>query len=193
MEGEAIMVDMVYPAVFLDRDGTINRDVPYCSRPEDLELLPYAGEAIRILNKSGFKVVVITNQSGIARGYFSEENLQQIHKKMEKDLAFQGAYIDAIYYCSHHPDKGCNCRKPKTGLLVKAVQDLYINIKKSFLVGDSPSDIAAGNEMGCFTIRIMHENTSNEETKACFTCNCLYQAALYIIRHNYYKFQHITL
>ena len=107
---------VVARAVFLDRDGTIARDVPYCSRPEDLELLPGVGEAIRLLNEHGFMVVIITNQSGIARGYFTEEMLERIHQKLKNDLAKSGAHVDAIYYCPHHPGEGCDCRKPKPAL-----------------------------------------------------------------------------
>lgn len=97
-------------AVFLDRDDTICRDVGYCRRPEDLELLPGAAEGIRLLNNAGFKVIVITNQSGIARGYFDEKTLHEIHKKMKRDLSRSGARLDAIYFCPHHPDEGCRCR-----------------------------------------------------------------------------------
>ena len=97
-------------AVFLDRDGTVNREVHYCSRPEDFELLPSASEAIKLLNDNHIKVIMITNQSGIAKGYFTEEVLDDIHAKMRAILIRDGAHIDAIYYCPHHPTDDCNCR-----------------------------------------------------------------------------------
>ena len=119
-------------AVFLDRDGTMTKDVNYCSRPEDLLLLPNAGEGVSLLNKSGFKVAVITNQSGIARGYFNDQILEEIHNKMRRDLARYNASVDAIYYCPHHPDEGCECRKPKPKLAYEAISDLCIDVKQSY-------------------------------------------------------------
>jgi len=137
--------------VFLDRDGTIARDVHYCRRPEDFEILPTVPEAIKLLNENGFKVVVITNQSGIARGYFTEGALAQIHQKMKDELAKYGAWVDAIYYCPHHPDDGCQCRKPKTALLLKAAEEHNIALKNSYMVGDQQMDIDAGKALGCKT------------------------------------------
>ena len=145
---------MANKAAFLDRDGTIARDVPYCCRPEDFELLPTVPEAIRLLNRKGFKVVVITNQSGIARGYFTEEILAQIHNKMEQELARGGAVIDAIYYSPHHPCDGCNCRKPKTALFLKAAGELEINLGLSYVVGDMQIDVDAGKALGCKTVLV---------------------------------------
>jgi len=142
---------MTARAVFLDRDGTIARDAHYCRRREDFDILPTVPEAISLLNRDGFKVVVVTNQSGIARGYFNEETLAQIHHKMEQDLARGGARIDAIYYCPHHPEEGCGCRKPKTGLFRKAARELSIDLKRSYVVGDMPMDIDAGRALGCQT------------------------------------------
>ena len=110
---------VLHRAVFLDRDGTIAKDVHYCRRPEDFHILPRVPQAIRLLNQHGFKVVVITNQSGIARSYFTEETLSRIHDRMKSDLQRDGASIDAIYVCPHHPDEGCECRKPKPLLLIE--------------------------------------------------------------------------
>lgn len=141
-------------AVFLDRDGTIARDVHYCRRPEDFEILPTVPEAIRLLNENGFKVVVITNQSGIARGYFTEETLAQIHQKMRDELAKYGARVDAIYYCPHHPDDGCECRKPKTALFHKAARELNIDFYSSYVVGDMQMDVDAGKALGCQTVLV---------------------------------------
>jgi len=139
----------VHKAVFLDRDGTIARDVPYCSRPEDFELLPGVAAGVRELNQHGFKVVVVTNQSGIARGYFSEQMLASIHEKMQKELAKHGAHIDAIYYCPHHPDENCDCRKPKPEMVFKAALDLDIDLSQSYVIGDNQIDMELANKSRC--------------------------------------------
>jgi histidinol-phosphate phosphatase family protein len=141
-------------AVFLDRDGTIARDVHYCRTPEDFELLPTVPEAIRHLNESGFQVVVITNQSGIARGYFTEETLAEIHRKMEAELSQHGARVDAIYHCPHHPNDGCQCRKPKTGMFQQAIDELNLNPRLSYVVGDAQMDIEAGKALGAKTVLV---------------------------------------
>jgi histidinol-phosphate phosphatase family protein len=141
-------------AVFLDRDGTIARDVHYCRRPEDFEILPTVPDAIRLLNENGFKVVVITNQSGVARGYFTEETLAQIHDKMRRELARYGASVDAVYYCPHHPDDRCECRKPKTALFQRAAEEHDIDFDVSYVVGDMQMDVAAGKALGCHTILV---------------------------------------
>ena len=151
---------VVARAVFLDRDGTIARDVPYCSRPEDLELLPGVGEAIRLLNEHGFMVVIITNQSGIARGYFTEEMLERIHQKLKNDLAKSGAHVDAIYYCPHHPNDDCNCRKPKPGLALQAAEEHHIDLTRSFFIGDLLQDIEAGHLAGGKTVLVSPTETS---------------------------------
>lgn len=136
-------------AVFIDRDGTIAKDVPYCSRPEDFELLPGAAEGIKLLKENGFLVIIITNQSGIARGYFTEETLAKIHQKMQMELAQYGACVDAIYYCPHHPDDGCDCRKPKPKLVLQAARDLNIDLSQSYVIGDSEMDIELAKQAGC--------------------------------------------
>ncbi len=141
-------------AVFLDRDGTIARDVHYCRSAEDFELLPAVPDAIRLLAQNGFKVVVITNQSGIARGYFTEETLAQIHDKMRSELAQHDARVDAIYYCPHHPDEGCSCRKPGTALFEKAAREHGIDLQASYVVGDMQMDIDAGKALGATTVLV---------------------------------------
>jgi len=141
-------------AVFIDRDGTMAKDVCYCSCPEDFELLPNTGKAIRLLNEHGFKVIVITNQSGIARGNFTEEMLAKVHEKMKDELAQEGAWVDAIYYCPHHPDDDCQCRKPKPKLALQATKDYDIELKDSLVVGDLQMDIDLGKAIGCRTILI---------------------------------------
>lgn len=142
----------MFPAVFLDRDGTIARDIPYCARPEDFELFPEVAHAIKRLAACGFKVVLITNQSGIARGYFSWRDLNEIHAKLHRELAKEGARIDAIYCCPHHPDDGCECRKPRPGLLLQAARELSIDLASSYMIGDSAADIIAGATARCRTV-----------------------------------------
>lgn len=176
---------MVNKAAFIDRDGTIAKDVPYCRRPEDFELLPTVPEAINLLNQNGFKVVVVTNQSGIARGYFTEETLAQIHNKMEHELARNGAQVDAIYYCPHHPEDGCDCRKPKTALFQQAVQELGINLNHSFVIGDMQMDIDAGKALGCKTILVATnpQGESDISTPPDYVANSLLEAAQWITRN----------
>ena len=145
---------MAKRAVFIDRDGTMAKDVHHCRRPEDFELLPDTAKAIKLLNQHGFKVIVITNQSGIARGYFTEETLAKIHNKMENELAKEGAWVDAIYYCPHHPDDNCDCRKPKPKLALQAAKDHDIKLEASFVVGDLQMDVNLGKAIGCKTILI---------------------------------------
>lgn len=152
---------MLNRCVFLDRDGTINEEVNYLSRPDQLRLIAGAAEAIKRLKHAGLKVVVITNQAGVARGYFSEPALQQIHLELEQMLRAQDAHLDAIYYCPHHPTAGigvykidCSCRKPKPGLLEKAARELNLDLRRSFIVGDKPADLQAGEVVGCRTILV---------------------------------------
>ena len=135
-------------AVFLDRDGTMNEDIGYVSRPGDLNLYPWAAEAVRAINKSGMKVIVVTNQSGVARGFYSEADLRIVHDKMTAELAEAGATIDAVYYCPHHPrfvdspyGIECLCRKPKPGLLTLAAREHSIDLEASFVIGDKWSDL----------------------------------------------------
>lgn len=147
-------------AVFLDRDGTINKPNGFITTPEQFELLPETAEAIKKINRSGFLAIAVTNQPVIARGECTFEKLQEIHGKMESELGKKGAYLDAIYYCPHHTDKGfagerieykcdCECRKPKPGLLLKAARDFNIDLSQSCMIGDRESDVLAGRRAGC--------------------------------------------
>lgn len=147
-------------AIFLDRDGTINKYVGFLTKPEQFELISGVAEAIRLINKSGYLAIVVTNQPVIARGDCTWEELQQIHDKMETELGKEGAYIDAIYVCPHHPDKGfegerseykhvCDCRKPLPGLLLKASDDYNVDFSLSYMIGDSDIDVQAGIAAGC--------------------------------------------
>ncbi|MBQ6852337.1 MAG: HAD-IIIA family hydrolase [Oscillospiraceae bacterium] len=152
-------------AVFLDRDGTINRYVGFLRKEEDFELLPGVAEAIGKINASGYLAVVVTNQPVIARGEVTVPELQNIHNKMETLLGHAGVYVDAIYYCPHHPHKGyageipalkfdCDCRKPKPGMLLKAAEDYNIDLKNSWMIGDGENDVKAGIAAGCKTALI---------------------------------------
>ena len=171
-------------AVFLDRDGTISEDVNYCSSVEDFHILPTVPEAIKLLNDANFKVVLITNQSGISREYFTETILAEIHAKMESELAKHGANVDAIYYCPHHPDDGCDCRKPKTGMLTKAAEELGINLKSSYMIGDMQTDIDVGRVAGCRAILVTTGPDGGDGVKkADYTAQNLSQAAKWILEN----------
>ena len=176
---------MTNKAVFLDRDGTMARDVHYCRRPEDFELYPDTPKAIRQLNEHGFKVIVITNQSGIARGYFTEETLVKIHEKMKGGLAEEGAWVDAIYYCPHHPDDNCECRKPKPRLVLQAVKEYDIDLQRSFVVGDLPMDIGLAKGVGSKSVLIRREPSDEhidfQECAPDYTVTNLGQAADWIL------------
>jgi D-sedoheptulose 7-phosphate isomerase len=145
-------------AVFVDRDDTIVKDVPYCSRPEDLVVFPGVGKAIERLNDAGYLVILVTNQSGVARGYFTEEMLGQIHQKLRDEIAKDGGRFDGIYYCPHHPHQGCRCRKPEPGLIEKAMEDFDIDIAGSFIIGDSEHDIELGDRFGIKGFRVEGPN-----------------------------------
>lgn len=160
-------------AIFIDRDGTINVYKGFLRNINDFELISKVGEAIKIINESGFLAIVITNQPVIARGEISWNELEEIHNKMETELGKFGAYIDGIYYCPHHPHKGykgervelkieCDCRKPKPGMLLKAAEDFNIDFSHSFMVGDSENDIKAGIAAGCKSILLNGEGTSHK-------------------------------
>lgn len=142
-------------AVFLDRDGTINEEVSYLDRMEKLRLLPGAAGAIRRVNESGLKAVVVTNQSGVARGFFDEAFVVRVNARLREMLSAEGALLDAIYYCPHHPTEGkglylqaCPCRKPAPGMLLKAMDELGIAPDRSYMVGDTVTDIEAGLRAG---------------------------------------------
>jgi D-sedoheptulose 7-phosphate isomerase len=150
-------------AVFLDRDGTIARDAVYCSRPEDFNLFPEIGKSIRLLNDIDLMAVLVTNQSGIGRGFFTEKDLKAIHDKMKVELRKEGARLDAIYYCPHHPDEGCDCRKPNIGMLLRASNELHIDLTKSYLVGDRFLDMAAANKAGCKAVLVPREEPELSE------------------------------
>jgi D-glycero-D-manno-heptose 1,7-bisphosphate phosphatase len=147
-------------AVFLDRDGVINEDSPdYITSPDQIHILPGVQEAISKLNKAGFLVIVASNQSGIGRGYMSEATFHLINDKIREELSVYGAKIDAFYFCPHTPSQNCSCRKPKSGLLLRASREYGINLDESYMVGDKHSDIACGESAGCATILVLSGQT----------------------------------
>jgi D-glycero-D-manno-heptose 1,7-bisphosphate phosphatase len=146
-------------AVFLDRDGTINEESEYLYKVEECRFLPGVKEAVKRLNSAGYLVVVVTNQSGIARGYYSECDLEKLHEHMAKEFAGSGARVDGWYYCPHHPDfpageAACDCRKPLPGMLLAASGELGIDLSSSWMVGDKGADMEAGIAAGCRSILV---------------------------------------
>jgi D-glycero-D-manno-heptose 1,7-bisphosphate phosphatase len=141
-------------AVFLDRDGTLAHEVGYVNHPDRFRLFAFAPRAVRILNEAGLRVIVITNQSGVARGYFTEEILSEVHRRLEEGLARGGASVDAIYYCPHLPshDGDCECRKPLPGMLRRAEREFEIDLARSWVVGDMITDVEMGRAVGARTI-----------------------------------------
>ena len=142
-------------AVFIDRDGTISEEVGYINHPSRFRLFPYAADAINHLHDNGWLAILVTNQAGVARGYFSEEMIQTVHATLTAELEVNGARLDAIYYCAHHPSVGeppyrfdCDCRKPKPGLIIRAAQDFDVDVNKSWMAGDRYSDVELARNAG---------------------------------------------
>jgi D-glycero-D-manno-heptose 1,7-bisphosphate phosphatase len=160
-------------AVFLDRDGTIIEEVGYLDRPERVELFPWTIDAVRVLNRAGLAVVLVSNQSGVARGFFTEHVVDAVHQRMADMLAVGGARIDAYYYCPHHPDgkvpeyaQKCECRKPNRGLVDRATRELGIDPARSFVVGDRWLDVALGRAVGAQSVLVRTGYGASEENKA---------------------------
>jgi len=148
-------------AIFLDRDGTINIDKDHLYKVEDFEFIDGVPEQIAKWNKLGYLVIVVTNQAGVAKGLYTEDDVKILHEYINKELVKYEAHIDAFYYCPHHPDGkiekyklNCNCRKPKTGMLEQAIEDFDIDVNKSFLFGDKEWDVQAGEKMGIKSILV---------------------------------------
>lgn len=168
-------------AIFLDRDGTLNKYIGFLTKPEQLQLLDGVAEAVKRINESGYLAIVVTNQPVVARGDCSIEELEEIHNQLETELGNKGAYVDDIFFCPHHPDKGfegerpeykidCECRKPKPGMLQKAAEKYHIALKNSYMVGDSIRDVQAGQAAGCHAVFVgkkdelsKHETTQGVE------------------------------
>jgi len=142
-------------AVFVDRDGTINSDPGYLSDPDAFELLPHAGEGMRLLQENGFALVVISNQSGVGRGLITIPQLLKIHERMKSKLGEEGVKLDEIYYCPHHPDEGCSCRKPSPRLVMDAAGSLDLDLGSSYFVGDMVTDVQTGKGAGLKTVLVL--------------------------------------
>jgi D-glycero-D-manno-heptose 1,7-bisphosphate phosphatase len=140
---------MAIPAVFVDRDGVLIREVNYLRRPEQVRLIRGSAEAVTLLRNAGFKVVVITNQSGVGRGYFTLGDLARAHARLKAALRERGARVDGLYFCPHAPSEGCRCRKPKPFMLKKAARELSLDLKRSYFVGDTTTDLATARAAGC--------------------------------------------
>ncbi len=153
-------------AVFLDRDDTLMVDVPYCRDPADVRLLEGSAQAVRRFCDLGFLVVLVTNQSGIARGLFTRADLDAVSAELRRQLAAEGAHLDGLYYCPHHPTAGCACRKPGTLLFETACSELAIDPGLSYVVGDRGADIAAGARIGSGTVLIRNERGLAEVQQA---------------------------
>jgi D-glycero-D-manno-heptose 1,7-bisphosphate phosphatase len=163
---------MAEPAVFVDRDGTLNVEVGHLDDAADLDLIDGAGEALRTLRGAGYRVVVITNQSAVARGLLTEDALRDLHARLARRLGAEGARLDGIYYCPHHPTEGrgpyrveCSCRKPKPGLVERAARELDIDLERSFVVGDKLSDLEAGARAGCRGVLVRTGYGADEEQR----------------------------
>lgn len=181
---------MTKPAVFLDRDGTMNIDKGYVYRIEDWEWIPGAINAIAALKKAGFLVIVVTNQAGIARGYYSEADMNNLHSTINLELQKQETSIDGFYYCPHHPEFGaveeCQCRKPMPGMIEQARQDFNIDLAHSWLIGDKVSDIQAGLAAGVKSILVQTGYGGKDRELLAVDDICvtdLAAASLYIISH----------
>ncbi len=183
-------------AVFLDRDGMLIEEVGYLDRPERVVLYPYAADAIRALNRAGLRTVIVTNQSGVARGFFSEETVEAVHGHIAALLARAGARIDAYYYCPHHPDGHvspyavtCECRKPGRGLVDRAVRELGIDPARSFTVGDRWVDVGLARRFGGRGVLVRtgygaaEESRAPEGLAAHAVINNLVEAASWILRN----------
>ena len=179
-------------AVFLDRDGTINEEVGYLSIIDQLRIFPTAFDAVRMINEAGMKVVVVTNQSGVARGFFDEDFVKAVHATINKMLREKGAFIDRFYYCPHHPTEGigryrisCDCRKPAPGMLIRASEELDIDLPSSYVVGDMAKDIELANKVGARGILVRTgygKNVVSTDIKPACIAEDILAAAEWIVR-----------
>lgn len=149
-------------AIFIDRDGTLSEEVGYVNHPTRFHLFPYSATAVKLLHEHGWKVIVITNQAGVARGYFTEQMVHAVHEIMTAELKAAGTFVDAIYYCAHHPTVGeepyrydCDCRKPKPGLIIQARKDFDLDLNNSWMIGDRYSDVELARNAGVRSVLVM--------------------------------------
>jgi D-glycero-D-manno-heptose 1,7-bisphosphate phosphatase len=186
----------VKAAVFLDRDGTVIEEVGYLNRLDRISFFPWSVDAIRALNQAGLLVVIVTNQAGVARGYFDEELVRQTHAVMDQRVREGGARIDAYYYCPHHPDATvevyratCDCRKPKPGMIHRAAAELGIDVARSFVVGDRWLDVRMGQAAGAAAILVrtgygLEEEAQPDGISADLVADNLMDAAAWIIERH---------
>ena len=185
------------PTVFLDRDGTLIEEVGYLSHLDRIALYPWSIESVKLLNRAGFKVVVVTNQAGVARGLFDEDFIDEAHRFLDQKFGDGGAMFDKFYYCPHHPEASveayrceCDCRKPKAGMLWKAAQELQLELSHSFVIGDRLSDLRLGPAVGAKSVLVRTgygETTARELTddvEVAYTAQELMTAVAWILRHS---------
>ncbi len=185
------------PTVFLDRDGTLIEEVGYLSHLDRIVLYPWSIESVKLLNRAGFKVVVVTNQAGVARGLFDEDFIDEAHRFLDQKFSDGGATIDKFYYCPHHSEASveayrseCDCRKPKAGMLWKAAQELQLELSHSFVIGDRLSDLRLGQAVGARSLLVRTgygETTARELTddvEVAYTAPELMTAVAWILRHS---------
>ena len=152
--------------IFLDRDGTLNYDTGYVTSPENLTLFPDVVESVARLNRSGSRLVLVTNQSAIARGFMTVDDLHLIHQKLQKELEVGGGWLDGIFFCPHHPEDACVCRKPSPGLIHQAVKELHVDTEQSYVVGDKHIDMALAQAVGSIGVLVLTSEYSQEALKA---------------------------
>jgi D,D-heptose 1,7-bisphosphate phosphatase len=180
-------------AIFIDKDGTLIRDVPYNTDPDKIVLEPYAGKALQLFRQHGYLLIIVSNQSGIARGYFQEARLHDVKEKINSLLNEYDIQLDAFFYCPHHPEgtvpaytKTCDCRKPAPGMLYYASVSMNIDLARSWMIGDILHDIEAGNRAGCRSILINNGNETewilNEQRTPCYYASDWQDAASFIIK-----------
>ena len=185
------------PTVFLDRDGTLIEEVGYLSHLDRIALYPWSIESVKLLNRAGFKVVVVTNQAGVARGLFDEDFIDEAHRFLDQKFSDGGATIDKFYYCPHHPEASveayrseCDCRKPKAGMLWKAAQELQLELSHSFVIGDRLSDLRLGQAVGARSLLVRTgygETTArelNDDVEVAYTAPELMTAVAWILRRS---------
>ncbi|TLY22350.1 MAG: HAD family hydrolase [Nitrospirae bacterium] len=151
------------PVVYLDRDGTLNFDPGYLNQPEQLQLLPGVGQAVARLIRAGFMTVVLSNQSGLARGLITQDQLEAIHQRLRELLAEDGAWLDGIFVCPHHPDDGCTCRKPAPGLVHRAQRKLDVSPDHAIVIGDKATDMELARNVGALAVFVRSGNAYEEE------------------------------